>query len=158
MKKMFLAVVLSAAFSITSFAGLLVAEGKTNTTLGDYKIELADKPVAFNGELLKAYNISYENSPLQVTVAIKKDNSSQNYIVLSEKLSILYVSSDSYFGVRKLQKGYDLAKNGFATSDEALNRSEYFHQKLITSGDQSELQSTQLIAAYFPLLINDQSN
>jgi hypothetical protein len=40
------------------------------------------------------------------------------------------------------------------TSDAALNRSEYFHQKVLAPGKRSEVENTQLIAAYFPLLIN----
>ena len=129
----------------------LVAEGKTYSALGDYRIEKADNPVIINGEELKAFIISYQNSPMEVTMVIKKGQKCKNYIVLSDKLSVQYVCNENYFGVEKLDKS--LAVEGFNPTDAALNRSEYFHQKKLTQGKRGELESTQLIAAFFPMLI-----
>jgi hypothetical protein len=154
MKRMFFAVLLILAFSTVSFSGEFVASGETHSTLGNYKIVLADNPVTINGEQLKTYIISYQNSPLEVRVAVRNDKKCKNYIVLSDKLSIQYVCNGEYFGVQKLEKS--LEKAGLTTSDEALNRTEYFHQKLIAPGKQSEVESTEYIAAYFPMLIKDE--
>ena len=153
MKRMFLPVVLVTAFCTISLAGKVVAEGKTYTSLGDYKIKTADNAVPLKGEDCKAYIISYENSPMQVTVAICKDRNCRKYVVLSDRLSVQYVCNETYFGVEKLDKAFE--KDGFKTSDSELNRSEYFHQKVITPGKRGELEATQLIAAYFPMLINN---
>ena len=153
MKRMFFAALLTVAFSSASFSREFVAGGKTHSALGDYKIELADNPVTINGEELKAFVISYQNSDLEVTVAIRKDKKCRNYLVLSDKLSVQYVCNENYFGVEKLDKA--LAKEGYTTSDAALNRSEYFHQKVLSPGMGSEVENTQLIAAYFPMLIKD---
>ena len=65
-----------------------------------------------------------------------------------------YVCNGDYFGVQKLGKSFE--KDGILTSEEALNRSEYFHQRLIAQGKQDEIEATQLIAAYFPMLIKDE--
>jgi hypothetical protein len=154
MKRILSAGLLIVAFSTASFSREFVTGGKTHSAFGDYKIELADKPVTINGEQLKAYVISYQNSPLEVKVVIMKDKKCKNYIVLSDKLSVQYVCNGDYFGVKRLDKSFE--KDGLTTSNEALNRSEYFHQKLIVPGKQSELESTQLIAAYFPMLIKDE--
>jgi hypothetical protein len=151
MKRMFFAAILIVAFSTASFSREYVAGGKTHSAFGDYKIEIADKPVTINGEDLKAFVISYQNSPLEVTVVISKDKKCKNYIVLSEKLSVQYVCNENYFGVQKLDKSLEI--NGYTTSDAALNRSEYFHQKVIAPGKRGEIENTQLIAAYFPMLI-----
>jgi hypothetical protein len=153
MKRMFFAALLIVAFSSASFSREFVAGGKTHSALGDYKIELADNPVTINGEQLKAYVISYQNSPMEVRVVIKKDKKCKNYIVLSDKLSVQYVCNGEYFGVQKLGKTF--AADGFTTSDEAMNRTEYFHQKLLVPGKQGEIEATQLIAAYFPMLVKD---
>jgi hypothetical protein len=153
MKRMFFAALLITVFSSVSFSREFVAEGKTYSALGDYKIKLADNPVTINGVQLKAYIISYENSPMEVKVAIMKDKKCKNYIVLSDKLSIEYVCNGDYFGVQKLGKSFE--KDGIITSDESLNRTEYFHQRLIAQGKQGELEATQLIAAYFPMLVKD---
>ena len=105
------------------------------------------------GEECKTYVISYQNSPMEVTVAVCKDRKCKKYIVLSDQLSVQYVCNETYFGVEKLDKA--LAKEGHKTSDAALNRSEYFHQKVISPGKRSELEATQLIAAFSPRLLND---
>jgi hypothetical protein len=154
MKKLLFAGLLLVAFSTASFAREVVASGKTHTALGDYKIAVADKPVTINGEELKAFVISYQNSPLEVTVAIRKGKKCKDYIVLSDKLSVQYVCNKDYFGVKKLDKSIDC--QGYSTSDESLNRNEYFHQKVLTQGQTNELENTQMIAAYFPMLINEE--
>jgi len=144
------------ALSTASFSGQFVTEGKGNSTLGDYKIAIADNPITLNGETLKTYVISYENSPLQVTVAVKKEKDCKKYIVLSDKLSVQYVCNGQYFGVQRLENSSEIEKGGFATTDEALNRTEYFHQKVLATGKTDEMESTQFIASYFPLLIKSE--
>jgi len=153
MKRMFFLALLLAMISSVSFSRELVAKGKSNTSLGDYKIEKADNPVLLNGQQLKTYVISYQNSPMEVTVAIRQDKDCKSYIVLSDKLSVQYVCNGAYFGVQKMDKS--LGKLGMATTDESLDRSEYFHQKLIIPGKQGELDATGLIAAYFPRLVKE---
>jgi hypothetical protein len=155
MKRMFFAALLLVAFSNASFTKELVAEGRTFSVLGDYKIELADNPVIINGQEFKAFVISYQNNPLEVKVAVSKDRNGKKYVVLSDKLSVQYVCNDNYFGVERLDKSFE--KDGYSTSDAALNRNEYFHQKVLTSGQGSEIDNTRLIAAYFPKLINSSS-
>ncbi len=154
MKKLLFAGLLLVAFSTASFAREVVATGKTYTTLGDYKIEVADNPVTINGEELKAFVISYQNSPMEVTVAVRKGKKCKDYIVLSDKLSVQYVCNKDYFGVQMLDKSLDC--EGYSTSDEFLNRSEYFHQKVLNQGQNDELENTQMIAAYFPMLVKDE--
>ena len=153
MKKMIFAALLIVAFSSASFSREFVAGGKTHSALGDYRIEIADNPIAINGEQLKAFIISYQNSPLEVTVAIKKDKKCKKYIVLSDKLSVQYVCNENYFGVEKLDKS--LENDGYTTSDAAMNRNEYFHQKVLAPGKRGEVENAQLIAAFFPMLIKD---
>jgi hypothetical protein len=153
MKRVISAAVLAVVFCSASFAGKVVAEGPTFTALGNYTIQTADNPVFVKGEDCKAFVISYENSPMEVTVAICKERNCKKYIVLSDKLSVQYVCNSNYFGVEKLDKA--LEKDGYKTSDSELNRSEYYHQKVLTPGKRSELEATQLIASYFPMLLNN---
>jgi hypothetical protein len=89
---------------------------------------------------------------MKVTVAIYKDRKCRKYVVLSDKLSVQYVCNENYFGVEKLDKEFE--KDGYKTSDAELNRSEYFHQKVISPGRRDMLEATQLIAAYFPMLLS----
>ena len=153
MKKMLFLALLTVAFGNASFSREFVAEGKTYSALGDYRIEIADDPITINGDVFKAFVISYQNSPLEVKVVIKKDKKCKKYIVLSDKLSVQYVCNENYFGVERLDKSFE--KDGYSTSDTSLDRNEYFHQKVLTSGQGCELDNTRLIAAYFPLLIRN---
>ncbi len=154
MKKMLFAATIMLTLSTASFSGQLVTEGKSNSSLGDYKIAIADNPITLNGESLKTYIISYQNSPLEVTVAVKKEKDCKKYIVLSDKLSVQYVCNGQYFGVQKLDKSSQIG--GFASTDEDLNRTEYFHQKVLTFGKTDEIESAQFIASYFPLLLKSE--
>lgn len=156
MKRIFLAAALIFAVTMTSFARKFVAEGKTYSALGNYKIELADNPITLNGKELKAFIISYANTNMEVTVAFDKNRKGMKYFVLSDNLSVQYVCKGGYFGVAKLDK--ELEKDGYKTSDSALNRNEYFHQKVITTGSNCDLDNSRLIAAYFPMLINNCEN
>lgn len=136
------------------FARKLVAEGKTFTQLGNYKIEIADNPIPLKGKDCATYVISYENTPMEVTVVICKEKKCKRYVVLSDKLSVQYVCNANYFGIEKLGKEFEA--EGYKTSDSALNRSEYFHQKVLGPGMATELDNTRMIAAFFPMLLNEQ--
>ncbi len=150
---MILATVLIVILSTVTFAKKLVAEGKTFSVLGDYKIELADNPVTMRGTDCKAYRISYANTPMEVTLVVCKERKCRNYVVLSDKLSVQYVCNNTYFGVERLDNSFE--KEGYRTSDSDLNRTEYFHQKVLGTGQKDEIEAARIIAAYFPFLIND---
>jgi hypothetical protein len=156
MKRFFLATVLIFAISLTSFARKLVSEGQSYTALGSYKIEIADNPVKLMGKEMKAFIISYANTNMEVTVAFDKGRKGMTYYVLSPTLAVKYVCNGSYFGVQKL--GTELEGDGYRTSDSALNRSEYFHQKVLTTGGSCDLENSRLIAGFFPMLINNYEN
>jgi len=154
MKKMLFAALLTVAIGSASYSREFVAEGKTYSALGDYRIEMADNPVTLRGEEFQTFVISYQNTPLEVRVAVRKEHNCRKYIVLSDKLNIQYVCNPNYFGVERLDKKFE--KEGYVTSDLYLDRNEYFHQKVLTSGQGCELDNTRLIASYFPMLIKDQ--
>jgi len=153
MKRMLFLALLTVAFGSASFSREFVAEGKTYSALGDYRIEMADNPLTINGNEFNTFIISYQNTPLEVRVAVRKDHNCKKYIVLSDELCIQYVCNKNYFGVERLDKSFE--KDGYTTSDASLDRNEYFHQKVLTSGQGYELDNTRLIAAYFPMLIKN---
>ncbi len=154
MRKMLFTALLTVAFGSAIYAREFVAEGKTYSALGDYKIEIADNPVTIKGDEFQTYVISYQNTPLEVKVAVRKEHNCRKYIVLSDKLNVQYVCNPYYFGVERLDKS--LEKEGYVTSDLYLDKNEYFHQKVLTSGQGCELDNTRLIASYFPMLIKGQ--
>lgn len=152
MKKILLLTVLVTLMSTVAFGKKLIAEGKTFSAFGDYRIETAENPFQFTGEDCTAYKIRYENSDMEVTVVVCKEKKCRKYLVLSDKLSVQYVCNPTYFGVERLDA--TLEHQGYKTSDETLNKSEYYHQKVISSAHQNENEAARLIAANFPFLIN----
>jgi hypothetical protein len=156
MKRIILLTVLIVAVSLGSYARKFVAEGKTYSALGNYKIELDTKSIMINGKEHQPFIITYENSNLEVRVAVDMDKEGKKYYVISDNLSVQYVSNRHYFGVEKLDAV--LEKDGFRTSDTSLNRLEYFRQKAITTGESWKRDNTKLIAAYFPMLLNNVEN
>lgn len=156
MKRTLLTAVLITIFCIGTFARKFVAEGSTYSALGKYKIEIDDKYIKVNGKEHRPYVITYENSGLEVRVAVDMEKGKKKYYVLSDALSVQYESDARHFGVELLSK--DLEKDGFRTSQSALNRVEYFHQKAITTGRSWRRDNTKLIAAYYPMLLNNTEN
>lgn len=137
-----------------SFAQKYVAEGKTWSALGDYRIEAMEQPVSLNGKELDGFVISYNNTGMKVTLAVEKTQKCRKYYVLSDNLSVQYVCNDKYFGVERLDK--QLEKEGFSTANENLNNEQYFHQKLLTCEKYNDKENARLIAAYYPFLFKDQ--
>jgi hypothetical protein len=156
MKRTLFTMLLIATICTGSFARKFVAEGKTYSTLGNYKIEVDDRFIMLNGKEHRPYVITYENTGLEVRVAVDMEKNRKVYYVLSEALSIKYVSNKDYFGVEKL--GRETEKDGFRTSDSGLNREQYFHQKVLTSGMSWRRDNTKLVAAFFPALLNNPEN
>jgi hypothetical protein len=117
---------------------------------------LADNPITLNGEEHKAFIISYANSNMEITIAVQKVKKGKRYVVLSDALCVQYVCNGNYFGVELLDKSF--GKDGYSTSPSSLNRTEYFRQKALTTGVSCELDNTKLIAAFFPMLLNNYEN
>ena len=152
MKRISLVLVLFAAFSLLSF-GKVIIRGESNTSYGAYTIERLDETVMLAGEEMKCYLISYEKSPLQVKVLVDKEKKCKNYVVISDDLSVMYTCDGHFFGVNRIGEKYRDA--GLATTDEKLDRYDYFHQKVISQGATEEFDATMLIACYFPELIKE---
>jgi len=153
MKRVLLSTVLIVALSLTSFAGKFLAEGISNSALGNYRIEMSDNLIAFNGKMHLPYLITYENTGMRVMVVIDMDRKGTAYYVLSDDLSVRYTTRKHLIGVEFLDSG--LEQYGYKTRIENLDRNSYFHQKVIGKSSRNILDNTKLIACYYPLLLNN---
>jgi hypothetical protein len=145
MKRIILISGLIVAICFSSYGRKFVSAGDTHSPLGKYKIEVDDNYMMINGSQHKPYVVSFENTDMEVRVAVTMEKGCRKYYVLSDNLSLQYVSNRHYFGVEMLDG--ELEKDGFRTSTESLNKLEYFHQKAITGGEDSSYSSL-LSAAY----------
>lgn len=150
MKRILFALVVFACLTGMSY-GKIIVRGESHTSFGSYTIEVCDQPMMLAGEELKCYLISYDNSPLTVKVFVDKDKKCKNYVVVSDDLAVMYTCNGSFFGVNKVDRKYNPA--GISTDDGRLDRSDYFHQKVIAQGQTTDFDATVLIASYFPELI-----
>jgi hypothetical protein len=147
MKRISLSVIFLLSFALLSF-GRVLAEGDTSSPMGRYSIQTSDNPVMLSGEGLMTYLVTYENSQLTFKVAVHKNKKCKDYIVISDKLVLEYTCNGEYFGVNLPEKVYSELVP--LSNIENLNRTNYFHQKLITRGEIPEVDAIKLIAVYFP--------
>jgi hypothetical protein len=140
----------------SGIARKLVAEGNTFTKFGNYKIEIADNAYVLSGKEHLTYLITYENTGFTVKIIVDKMKYGTRLLAVSDALSVQYLSHQNFFGVEKIDRKYSEA--GLSTSDAALNRYEYFHQKLISPWEVNDLDKIKLVAAYYPALINNMEN
>jgi hypothetical protein len=154
MKRILSLAIVATLLGTAGFAMDPVARGKTNCSLGNYVIEKASDPIMVNGNALETFVVSYENSNISLTVAVDEtDKNCTSYLVQSDRLTMQYDCNGKYFGVKTVDKKY--RKDGFITDKEQLNRSQYFHQKVITQLEKSKIDHVKLISVYFPQLVND---
>jgi uncharacterized CHY-type Zn-finger protein len=153
MKRIFLLTALIITVCITALGNPVVSQGQSNTELGDYKITALDDHIMLNGKELEKFLITYANSDLKVVVAVDKQKKCRKYYVLNDQVPVQYECNGIYFGVKKLDK--NLGKIGFTTSLDKLNKSEYYHQRVLTSEITPMLDQLNLIASYYPGLFNE---
>lgn len=157
MKKISVLLFLTIILIPSGIARDLNREGDSSTKLGKFNIEIAESPFILNGNKLKTYLVKYENAGFKLKVTI--DNSAGDetkFLAISDALSVQYVSHGRYFGVRKIDQKY--VSSELETSDIDLNKSEYFHQKVLTSWEVTEFEKVKLIAAYYPSLLKNIDN
>lgn len=150
MKRILLCLMLFAGMTAMSY-GRIIVKGDSNTSFGRYTIEVIDRPLILAGEELKCYLITYENSPVTLKVYVDKEKKCKNYVVTSDDLSVMYTCNGEYFGVNKVGKKY--LSEGLRTDDRKIDRTDYFHQKVISRGPTEEVDAAMLIAAYYPELL-----
>jgi hypothetical protein len=151
MKRVVLSTIVILALSTASFAGKFVAEGESNSALGNYRIEMDDNLITLNGKAHLPYIITYENTGMKVRVAVDMDRRCKKYYVLSDNLSVQYICARQLIGIEFLDKS--LENDGFKTSVENLNRKANFQQKVIGKSSRDILENTKLIACFYPMLL-----
>lgn len=156
MKKLAVVLLLTIILIPSGIAEKLISTGDSFTKLGKYKIEIAESPIILNGKELKTYLVTYENAGFNLQVTAEKSGDEIKFLAISDALSVQYVSHLNYFGVEKIDQKY--VDSVLKTSYAALDRNEYFHQKVITSWEVTELEKIRLIAAYYPALLNNIDN
>ncbi len=124
---------------------------ESNTEFGKYQIKAAQKTISIDGVQVPTYTVFYNNFEDPVHIGILNTKKCKNFIVrTTDGFEVLYVCNKSYFGVDKMDKDFSLHKT---SSKYKLNRTEFLHQRVITTNQKTEEQLLELIACYLPMLI-----
>lgn len=136
-------------------AKTVVVKGNSNCALGDFVISQSSELFILDGIKLDTYVIAYENSKKTVNVAVRQEEDCCRYIVFTDELSIQYICSDDYLGVKILDA--NLKAQGYETNKEMLEKSSYYYQRIITREevDKNLKSCLGLIAVYYPKLVKD---
>jgi hypothetical protein len=153
MKKIILSAAILLTAYFTSTGKPVVAQGQTNTLLGDYKITMLDDHLVINGKELTKYLVSYDRPDMKAIVAVDQKKGCKKYYVLSGELAVQYECNGTSFGITRLDKEFN--DKGFITSMDKLNKLEFYHQRVLTSEPVNTIDHLNMIASYYPGLLNE---
>jgi hypothetical protein len=136
----------------TGFNKKPVATGSTSSQVGSFVIVKSDRPLISDATILRTYDVKYENSDMDVRIAIDDRNKKcLSFIVVAGDFGIQYNCDKRILGVGTLDEKY--VEDGIPGTNDNLNRVEYFKQKVLTRSSDDETEILRLIAAYFPKLM-----
>ena len=128
--------------------------GNSLTDFGKYTVMVSEMPMVLDNEVVKTYELTYENTANPVHVGVVEEEECVTYVVRSDEFEIEYTCNNGVFGVKKIESRYQtLPKEEL---DAKLNRVSYFQQRVICTNKKSEDEILGLIACYFPKLINEE--
>jgi len=153
MKRIIFSAVLLLTVYFTSTGKPVVTHGQSNTPFGDYKITQLDDHLVLNGKEFTKYLVSYNQPDRKAIVAVDLQQKSKKYYVLSGDLAIQYECNGSVFGITKLDK--EFFSKGFSTNLDNLNKLEFYHQRILTSETVNTIDHLNMIASYYPGLLNE---
>jgi len=124
--------------------------GKSNTSFGDYTIKELP-PVNMNGEMMRAFELTYEKAQKSVLIYLDERANCKDYIVRSKNLEVRYACKKTSFGTQLLsgrQMKYDPVLNALF-----LSQDEFEKQQKISEGALPIASALGLIASYYPHLL-----
>jgi hypothetical protein len=128
--------------------------GSSLTDFGKYTITKSDAPMVYNNQVLKTYDLVYEETTNPIRIALYPEKECTTFIVRSAEFEIEYTCNKGVFGVKKIEKRFqELPKEA---NEAKLNRVSYFAQRVICQNKKSEDELLGLIACYFPNLVNEE--
>lgn len=152
--KLFILTICVALLSLGASANIKDGKALTGNSLtdfGKYTVMVSNMPMVINDEVVKTYDLTYENTSEPIRIGIVKEKECVTYIVRSDEFEIEYTCNKGVFGVKKIESKYQtLPKEEL---DAKMCRVNYFSQRVICKNKKSEDELLGLIACYFPKLI-----
>ena len=128
--------------------------GNSLTDFGKYTVMKSDNPLVINGEEVRTYDLTYENTNHPIRIGVVCEKKCTNFIVKSDAFEVEYVCNNGVFGVKKIEQRFqELPKEA---NDAKLNKASYYAQRVICQNPKTEDELLGLIACYFPNLVNEE--
>jgi hypothetical protein len=128
--------------------------GNSLTEFGKYSITVSSVPMVVNNEVVKTFDLSYENTTNPIRIGVVKSDECMVYIVRSDDFEIQYSCKKGVFGVKKIDSQYQTLPK--EEMNAKLDRVNYLAQRVISTNKKSEDELLGLIACYFPALVNEE--
>jgi hypothetical protein len=150
-----LSIILSVAFLTIAHLNVNATDlsGDSNTGMGKFQIT-EQSSVTENGEVLRAFQVKYENSEQPVIILLDEKKNCRDYIVRSKNLEIRYTCKKNSFGAKYVTAKF--AQFDPTINDYFLDKEEFENQEIISAKELGEKEALGIIASYFPQLIKDQ--
>ena len=154
--KLFILTICVAVLSLSASAKIKDGQALTGNSLtefGKYTVMVSDAPMVINNEVVKTYDLMYENTSNPIRVGLVKEEKCTTYLVRTDDFEIQYTCNKGVFGVKKIENRFQtLPKEEI---DAKLDRVNYFSQRVICTNEKSEEELLGLIACYFPKLVHE---
>lgn len=130
--------------------------GNSLTEFGSYSIVNSDAPMVYDNQVLKTYELSYENTsnPIRIAVLCEDKLKCKTFIIRTDEFEIEYACRNNVFGVKKIETRFQELPKG--EMEMKLNKVSYYAQRVICQNKKSEDDLLGLIACYFPDLVNNE--
>jgi hypothetical protein len=154
--KLFILTICVAVLSLGTSAKIKDGQSLTGNSLtefGKYTVMVSDAPMVINNEVVKTYDLMYENTSNPIRVGLVKEEKCTTYVVRTDDFEIQYTCNNGVFGVKKIENRFQTLPK--EEMDAKLDRVNYFSQRVICTNEKSEEELLGLIACYFPKLVNE---
>jgi hypothetical protein len=154
--KLFILTICVAVLSLGTSAKIKDGQSLTGNSLtefGKYTVMVSDAPMVINNEVVKTYDLMYENTSNPIRVGLVKEEKCTTYVVRTDDFEIQYTCNKGVFGVKKIENRFQTLPK--EEMDAKLDRVNYFSQRVICTNQKSEEELLGLIACYFPKLVNE---
>lgn len=154
--KLFILTICVAVLSLGTSAKIKDGQSLTGNSLtefGKYTLTASDAPMVINNEVVKTYDLMYENTSNPIRVGLVKEEKCTIYVVRTDDFEIQYTCNKGVFGVKKIENRFQTLPK--EEMDAKLDRVNYFSQRVICTNEKSEEELLGLIACYFPKLVNE---
>ena len=154
--KLFILTICVAVLSLGASAKIKDGQALTGNSLtefGKYTLTASDAPMVINNEVVKTYDLMYENTSNPIRVGLVKEEKCTTYLVRTDDFEIQYTCNKGVFGVKKIENRFQTLPK--EEMDAKLDRVNYFSQRVICTNEKSEEELLGLIACYFPKLVHE---